>query len=102
MVAYFKPDPKGFAELAASDEIQQMAIEKAEAGAEYLRSIAPERTGAYEAGITVEPMPGWDGRAGAAIVVDVEHAAAVEWGTADTEAQHPLAQVADWIEGGDL
>lgn len=96
MPGIYKPDAQGFAELAKSSMVQGLTLDAAEAGAEYLRGIAPVRSGAYRDSISVESATGWDGRAAAAIVVDVDYAWAVETVNGD----HPLARTADWIENG--
>lgn len=94
MTAVFKPDSNGFAELARSPELQAVANGGAEAGAEHLREIAPVETGAYRDSVGVEEQPGYDGRAGAVVVADVDYAWAVEFVNGD----HPLQCTADWLE----
>lgn len=89
------PDPRGAELLLSSAEMRGALAAAAEAAMEHAISIAPVVTGEYAASFSVQEMGG-----NIFIVNTSDHAAAVEWGTSDTnQARHVLARAVDWLEG---
>jgi hypothetical protein len=92
----YQADYRGTGELMRGPEMQELMRARAEAGAEFARSIAPEHTGEYKASIHVEATghggPRGD-RAEARIVAGSDHAADVEW----RDGYHVLARTADHV-----
>lgn len=93
-MSVFKPDRAGFDQLARSSDLQAVATAGAEAAAEHLQEIAPTRTGAYRDSVRTQEQAGYDGRAGAIVIADIDYAWAVEFVNGD----HPLQRTADWLE----
>ena len=92
----FVENRSGIASLGKSDDMQDEMLKAAQAAAEYARSIAPVRTGAYKASIRAERIPG---TGAAQVVSDDPGAIAIERGDDNTrEGFHVLSRTADWIE----
>lgn len=78
----------------------QAALQAAQRGVQYARSIAPVRTGEYRRSLQAIPTKvnvGNQIREGAAIVTTSPHGVYVEWGHS---AKHVLARTADVVERG--
>ncbi len=104
----YVPDRRGTGRfLRESHAIHAIVEGAAERGAEFLRGIAPTDTGAYREHISVEvdrDLLAGD-RQAAFIVVDVPHAAAVEFprsrgGKPQQGGSRPLARTLGFIEAG--
>lgn len=86
--------PNSLIELTRSPDAQEAVDQAAESAADHLRGIAPVHTGNYRDSVRVDRLPGWDGRAGAIVIADVDYAWAVEF----VNGEHPLAATADWLQ----
>ena len=73
----YRRDSRGIGEILMSDDMQAAMVKAAEAGRGHAQSIAPVKSGEYAGAFRVEPEKFKD-RAGAVIVNDAPHAAAVE------------------------
>lgn len=96
MTIRYKEDIAGTNRLMRGPEMQAVLRAVAEKGADFARSISPERTGDYKASFHVEVRA--DGgprhnRAEARIVNDSPHATEVEW----RDGYHVLARTADTL-----
>jgi hypothetical protein len=89
---HYNPDYADMGRWLRSDEAYQAVHEVAERGAHFAAGSSPFRTGRYRGSIGVDRTTGWDGRAAAEIVVDVEYGAAVE------HDHHVLARTAQMLE----
>lgn len=100
----FVPDHAGMAAILRSDEVRELVLDRARAGAEFAQHIAPRRTGEYAEGIHAEDGglggPRQD-RAVALIVATSPHSAAVEWGNAhQPHPYHVLGRTLDVVQSG--
>ncbi len=88
----YKPDRRGMAQMASSDEVRRIVEQRAEQAKEWAEAHSPRMTGTYARSFRVESdtSGGWDGRASARLVNDAPHAALVEW----ANGSHVLARAA--------
>lgn len=92
---YTRPSKAELAALARLKVVDDAMRENAEKGAQHAASIAPVETGAYRSKFRVQEAGGE-----VRVVNDDPGAAAIEFGTEDTEAHNVLSKTADWLEGG--
>lgn len=92
-------DRRGLERLANSAAMGQAMVTAAAAGEDFLNREAPERTGAYKAGITVSQVDvvvGGRRRRGARLAATDPKSQYVEW----VNGTHVLARAVDAIEKG--
>lgn len=87
----YQPNRRGVRQIMNTDDMQAFILAKAEEGADYARSRAPVRSGAYRDSIRAEPDRAGD-RVGATITATVPYAQRVE------QARHVFAGIVDVIE----
>jgi hypothetical protein len=78
----YKPDRRGFSEMASQASIGQAMVDAAQRGASYAESISPVETGEYKGSFHVRPAivgEGLNRRAGAILENDSDHAFPVEY-----------------------
>jgi hypothetical protein len=88
----YEPDHAGMAAWLRSPEAHAIVTDAAEHAADYVRAAAPVRTGRFRASVGVQQSHGYDGRAAADVVADVDYAVEVERNT------HVLKRAAQIIE----
>ena len=95
----YEPDRDGVRRFAESPALQEAALDAAEAGATFARSIAPVDTGEYAASFEVVPavVDSPQGpRHGAVLVNTAAHAIYVD----GVDGYRVMARTLDAIEGG--
>lgn len=96
----YKPTNSGLRDLLRSREVQDHCVARAEVGAQFVRSRAPRRTGAYIAGIGVERGQSLKGdRAAAFLVANDDASAPLEFSNKHTKAHGLLRSAIPIIEG---
>ena len=97
MFARFIPNPAGLDKFAASDEMTQEMLSRAEDGADYARGLAAEHSvsGDFAASIEASAADG----VGYVVATD-EAAVSIEFGTSDTEGLHVMARTVDYLQNG--
>lgn len=91
---HYQPDHAGMGVYLRGPEASHVAAEAAQGGADYVRAAAPRKTGRFASSVHVEHSRGYDGRAAADIVADVEYADEVE------RRSHVLRRASQMIEDG--